>query len=92
MTLFIMQAVGITIEDFVEWLYRSSELGRTPPKADEKKFGKGGVERPKAWQAVVGYVWVAAWLVWTTPAWSYQNIRHDAGQLFPFSLVEAIKG
>lgn len=91
MTLFLMQAVGITIEDFIEWVYRSTKLGQTPSAADERNYGKGGVESPNRWQCMVGYVWVAAWLVWTTPAWSYQNIRHDAGQLFPFSIVEAIK-
>lgn len=89
MTLFIMQAVGITLEDFVEWIYRTYTLGRPPQAKDEKVDGKGGVETSTAWQRAVGYLWVAAWLIWTTPAWSYQNIRLDAGQLFPFSFFSS---
>lgn len=92
MTLFIMQAVGITVEDFVQWVYRTIRLGQQPRARDDKADGKGGVESPSAWQRAVGYLWVAAWLTWSTPAWSYQNVRHDAGQLFPFSVVESVRG
>lgn len=86
-----MQALGITLEDLAEWIYRSIRLGRQPTYRDRKVEGKGGAERPKEWQKLMGYLWVASWLVFTTPAWSYQNMRHDGGQLFSFSLVEALQ-
>ena len=89
MTLFLMQAVGITAEDFAQWAFRVWKLGRWPTKEDRLGHEKGSLEGPTLWQKVLGYLWVGVWLIWTTPSWSYQNIRNDPGQLFPLSFVEA---
>ena len=76
---FLMQAVGITIEDFVEWVYRVVGPRRRPDLSEEKKTrpdgGRKGVE---TWQRLMGYFWVLSWLVFTTPRWSYQRMRIDA--------------
>ena len=85
MTLFVMQAVGIALEDFVQWLYRTFISDGPPQKQKQKEGARSGAKSSTAWQRIVGYLWVVTWLIWTTPAWSYQNIRHDAGQLIPFS-------
>lgn len=89
--LFLMQALGITLEDFAEWFYRSIRLGHQPTDRDEKIEGKGGVERAEKWQKAVGIVWVTSWLIFTTPAWSYQNMRHNGGPLFSFSLLDSLQ-
>lgn len=89
--LFLMQALGITLEDFAEWVFRSIRLGRQPTERDQKSDGKGGVERAETWQKAVGYLWVTSWLIFTTPAWSYQNIRHAGSQIFPLSLTEIVQ-
>ena len=88
-TLFLMQAVGIIVEDFAQWAFRVWRLGHWPTKEDRLGDGKGELDKTTLWQKVLGYFWVAAWLIWTTPSWSYQNIRNDAGQLFPLSFVAA---
>ncbi|KAL8703409.1 MAG: hypothetical protein Q9201_003412 [Fulgogasparrea decipioides] len=92
--LFLMQALGITIEDSAQCLIRQTcrllEHGRQSRPKDGKKQGKSRLRDAGRWQRVIGYIWVAAWLVLSTPAWSYQNMRHNGGQLFPLSLVEAL--
>lgn len=86
-----MQAVGITIEDGIEFVYRTGKLGRGLGTRKEQRGGTTEVMSTKGWQRAVGYLWVGAWLVWTTPAWSYANIRHDGDQLFRFSVVETVR-
>lgn len=76
--LFVMQAVGITLEDLVESSYH-------------KLVGPSTGKPTALWKKAVGFVWVLAWLSWTTPAWSYQNMRHDADPLYPFSAVETFQ-
>jgi len=79
-----MQALGIMIEDGVEFGYHKLQ-----PKGQRRV--KPRLMNGRGWQEVVGYVWVGAWLVWTTPSWSYANIRHDGDQLFSFSAIESMK-
>ncbi|EOD45306.1 putative tri7-like toxin biosynthesis protein [Neofusicoccum parvum UCRNP2] len=65
--LFLMQAVGITVEDFTVWLF-------------ERRFAKvqdAAAARKHGWARVLGYVWVCAWLVWVTPPMSYSHIRYE---------------
>ena len=96
-----MQALGIMLEDFVQWAYRSLFLQNEMIVGQGKEKGEAGgggkLEKKsrnlemETWQRVVGYLWVAFWLVLTTPAWSYQNMRVNGGPLFPFSLIGKIK-
>ncbi|KAF1976210.1 hypothetical protein BU23DRAFT_456274 [Bimuria novae-zelandiae CBS 107.79] len=73
--LFVMQAIGITVEDFVESTYH-------------RVVGPGNGKSTVLWKKAIGFVWVLGWMAWTTPPWSYQNMRHDADPLYPFSVVE----
>lgn len=75
---FLMQAVGISLEDLAEWLYRVVRPRRQPNYRDEKTRPDGIREGVETWQMLVGYLWVISWLVFTTPRWSYQRIRLDA--------------
>lgn len=59
---FCIQALGILLEDTVQALYRQAR-------------GKEVGFRTPLWARAVGYVWVVAFLVWSTPAWAYPIIR-----------------
>lgn len=73
-----MQTVGIVLEDTVQALCR--------PYVGEKV-------RASPWTArAVGYLWVAAWMVWTTPVWTYPSMKRDeGGRILPFSLISLFK-
>lgn len=60
---FLIQAVGIMIEDAVQAVYRHvTGRARTP-------------EKPMGWKAFVGYLWLLFWLGWTTPITVYPTAR-----------------
>ena len=82
---FLMQAIGITVEDFVEWVYRVVRPRRQPNHRDEKSGQNGIGKSVETWQKLIGYLWVASWFVLTTPMWSYQRMRLDADSLFTSS-------
>ena len=82
---FLMQAVGITMEDFVEWVYRVIRPRRQPNHGDEKTRQDGIGESVETWQKLIGYLWVLSWFIFTTPIWSYQRMRLDAYSLFTSS-------
>ncbi|KUI57319.1 hypothetical protein VP1G_10876 [Cytospora mali] len=63
---FVLQAVGITIEDGVQWLWRKLR-GTTRDIYD--------TDPPVWWQRVLGGAWTATWLIWTTPMWVYPGLR-----------------
>ncbi|KAF9258806.1 hypothetical protein L218DRAFT_827353, partial [Marasmius fiardii PR-910] len=48
---FVLQPVGITIESVIVYLYQS-------------RFGG---ERGAVWEKMIGFLWVASWLVWCGP-------------------------
>lgn len=74
---FSMQAIGIMLEDFVQGIFRW--ISREPRTA----------KPAKSWRAGIGYFWVLAWLVWTTPYFSYASVSRGAGKgILPFSLLE----
>ena len=80
---FVLQAFGIMIEDAVEAAYRAVFSG------------KNG-EKPKLlfWHKLIGYVWVFLFQVWTTPAWTYGNVRHQDpvnNYILPFSVFGWVK-
>lgn len=48
------------------------------------------------WTKAVGWIWVVAFLGWSTPALMYPGARLNTGQgkdvLLPFSIVQAFRG
>lgn len=73
---FVMQALGIIIEDAVQGIYRT--VKRQP------RFPG----RPKGWKRALGILWLFFWLFWTTPGWNYPIARRSSGQgILPFSLL-----
>ena len=73
---FIMQAIGIMIEDTVQGIFRwLTGQKRTPAK-------------PTGWKHALGLAWVLIWLTWTTPVWVYPVAQRSKGQgILPFSLL-----
>ncbi|CAG7561122.1 unnamed protein product [Fusarium equiseti] len=52
----------------------------------------GGLAIPGPFRRVLGYMWVAVFLVWSIPVWMYPPMRQgDSGQMVPFSLVGLLK-
>jgi hypothetical protein len=79
---FALQAVGIMTEDSVEgaycWWFATKEEGITvqPELQTSHK--------------VLGYIWFYLFMVWTTPAWSFANLRHADPQnnyILPFTIT-----
>lgn len=53
---------------------------------------KGKIVQPElqTWHKLVGYIWVYLFMVWTTPAWSFANIRHadpTNNYILPFTII-----
>ena len=80
---FCTQALGIAIEDGMQAIYRAS-CG-----------GKGRVSaQTQGWARLIGYVWVGAFLAWSTPAWVYPVICMNKGgandRMLPFSMLKLL--
>ena len=75
---FVMQAVGIMIEDAIQAGYR----GLTGRKRTS--------EKPALWVRCLGFCWLLLWLVWTTPTWTYPTSQRATGEsILPFSLFKS---
>lgn len=75
---FCIQTLGIMIEDAVQAVYRSL-------RGD--KAGQSHIA-----VTVLGYIWVVAWLVWSTPRWTYPVMQRYGGEpVLPFSLISLLK-
>lgn len=72
---FCVQAVGITVEDMGQEIWRRT-FG-SPRKGKGK--GKGERVNENQWarvgKQVIGYIWVISWLSYTTPVWVYPIVR-----------------
>ena len=81
---FCAQVVGIMIEDGIQTCYKLTG-----------EAGKGNYGFSFAWIRCIGYVWVAGFLIWSSPAWFYPLAVRPAvaGQdcLLPFSILDAVK-
>lgn len=52
----------------------------------------GGMAIPGPCRRMIGYMWVAVFLVWSTPVWMFPPMRQgDSGPMVPFSLVSLLK-
>lgn len=75
---FMTQAVGIMLEDAVQAGYRAFRGVQrgTPPTPVARAFG---------------YIWLASFLIWSTPIWFYARQRASRGEesenMLPFSLL-----
>ena len=73
---FIMEAIGIMIEDTVQGIYRLLRGQKRTP------------DKPTGWKHALGLAWVLIWLTWTTPVWVYPVAQRSTGQaILPFSLL-----
>ncbi len=79
---FCTQAFGIILEDGVQALF-----GRVLP----------GCKETSAYQLfskAAGYVWVSAFMVWSTPGWMYPSLYANKGEqkdmIVPYSVVGVI--
>jgi hypothetical protein len=75
-------ALGIMIEDGVQEAWR--RLSGQPAKTK--------VSSPPLWQKIVGFIWVAAWLMITSPWYLYPDARLpvDSKWIVPISVVEKV--
>lgn len=79
---FCMQALGIMIEDGVQEIYKqfTKRKSGTVPTRSER---------------IIGYIWVVAFLVWTSPVWVFPAIlqmREDEATLSLSALKPLIRG
>jgi hypothetical protein len=74
---FCIQAVGIMFEDAIKAIFRCGK-----PR---------GEERPPFLYRLLGYTWVAIFLVWSTPGWLYPDAAGSPKASFlPFSLMKTL--
>ena len=71
---FVMQALGIIIEDVAQGISRT--LNRQCRSTGH----------PTWWKRALGSVRLLFWLIWTTPGWNYPIARRSSGQvILPFT-------
>lgn len=76
MRFFVMQAVGIIVEDTVQGIYRWL-MGQERTAA-----------KPTRWKRALGFMWLLVWLIWTTPVWVYPVAQRSTGRgILPVSLL-----
>lgn len=76
---FCLQAFGIMFEDAVQELYR-------------RMTGKSAGRELVWYEKLIGYIWVVAFLVWSTPTWTYPTIRHAGkDRMVPVSIVDLMR-
>lgn len=85
---FCIQVIGIMLEDGVQAIYRSARgLHRSP--------GNRSPGQPPLWTRLIGYIWVLAFLSWSSPAWIYPTLRMNKGEdkdvVLPFSFVAFLR-
>lgn len=73
LVLFLLQPLGIMLEDAIQTLTRRFPTSRSLDQV----------------RRVVGYVWVVVFLSWSTPKWFYpqQRLGIDPANLLPFRIV-----
>lgn len=76
---FLTQAMGIVIEDFVEWCW-----GRM--------FGElKANEKPAIWKRALGFTWTVLFLSWSLPIWFYPMAARPAAHELGFLPVSFLK-
>lgn len=81
---FLLMAVGIMIEDAVQWVWCRVRSGKL---TDEDEKGKW-------WTTAIGYVWVVFWFSVATPYYAYPGLSRNTGEerhkILPFSVVRSL--
>lgn len=78
---FVTQAAGIMLEDAIIGAWR-----RVAGRGVRARFG-----RPSLWKRVLGYVWLAVFMTWSTPRWAYPHARWAGPSEAPLLPVSVIK-
>ena len=89
MHFFCTQFVGMVIEDTVQALFRYGERRRRKGTTIEEAGRE--IEEVPSWKRWVGRVWVAAFLVWSTPTFEYPVMlvkRKTGDEMLPFSVAK----
>ena len=96
MKFFLMQAMGIAMEDTVGWCWEQLLGNRKVEEKSESGRKKMYDRRVNGWvRKGAGYLWVLLWLVWTTPGWVYPSLEMNRGEekdmVVPFSIIAKIR-
>ena len=90
MDFFILQAVGIVIEDGFQWMI-GIPFARKKSETQRRTTSVSRVVDSVWTRRLVGYTWVLIFFSWASPIWLYPSLRRRTGTekdvLFPFSLV-----
>lgn len=80
---FCCQALAIILEDTIRFAYHTTI--KDPSNKDRET---------KLWEKAIGFIWVAVWLVWSTPAISYpmaqKNAVNGGSYILPFSPIRIL--
>jgi Membrane bound O-acyl transferase family len=91
---FCTQALGIMFEDGMQAICRSARRRRGGSSSNAS--AKAESQPPTNWARALGYVWVLAFMSWSTPVWVYPAIWMNKGEeaakdaLLPFSVVRML--
>ncbi len=95
MEFFVLQAVGIVIEDGFQWMI-GIPFARKKSETEKRTTLVSRVVDSVWTRRLVGYTWVLIFLSWASPIWFYPSLRRHTGTekdvLFPFSLVNWVTG
>lgn len=89
MQFFCTQFVGIVIEDAVQALSRHEEARKR--KGARIREAEREIEGVASWKKWMGRVWVAVFLVWSTPTFQYPVMlakRKTGDEMLPFSVAK----
>ncbi|KAE8152730.1 membrane bound O-acyl transferase family-domain-containing protein [Aspergillus avenaceus] len=85
---FLLQAIGITLEDQAQKLYQQLANPRDETPSDPKAKKNQPTE---TWHRIVGYIWVILWTQWTMAPYAYSFDRNPVDPTFPISAVQGLK-
>ena len=85
---FSVQSLGILLEDAVQATYQSV-ITRKEKAIEADVSLSGRSTGPLVWERMAGYVWVAVWMAWSVPVYTYPVARRShGGGILPFSVVD----
>ena len=93
MHFFCIQFVGIVIEDAVQALFRRGRV-RKDKGSRRGQVEQGSKKEAAGWERWVGRVWVAVFLVWSTPVFQYPVMsakRRQGDDMLPFSFARSLR-
>ena len=93
---FFTQASGVIFERAVATVYRRYVRKQSQGESQrERSDYQTSLQVRTVAKKTAGYLWVAAFFIWSTPAWLYPQAAKpsaaDAGSFLPFSVVKALR-